>query len=22
MRKQNTLTGIPTSDGQRGSALF
>ncbi|EMS2465565.1 pilus assembly protein [Neisseria gonorrhoeae] len=22
MRKQNALTGIPTSDGQRGSALF
>ncbi|ENY0155918.1 pilus assembly protein [Neisseria gonorrhoeae] len=22
MRKQNTLTGIPTSEGQRGSALF
>lgn len=22
MRKQNTLTGIPTSDGQRGFALF
>lgn len=22
MRKQNTLTGIPTSDGQRGSTLF
>ncbi|ENS7236124.1 pilus assembly protein PilX, partial [Neisseria gonorrhoeae] len=22
MRKQNALTGIPTSEGQRGSALF